>query len=104
MKEQGMKNNRFAVAAGRAGQSRAEQTAALEAVKSGLVRRHTLYAPDTAFVPAIRRAADEAASLAWTTPCPLLVLPLLVEEKVQEARRMVERQQQIRERSRELLA
>jgi hypothetical protein len=52
----------------------------------------------------VRRAANEAASLAWVTPYPLLVFPVLFEEKAAEALRILERQAQVRRRSRELLA
>ena len=52
----------------------------------------------------VRRAANEAAALAWVTPFPTLVFPLLFEEKVEEARLRAERQEQVRERSLELLA
>ena len=44
-----------------------------------------LYAP-------LRRATNEAAALAWTTQFPLLVLPELLREKTDAARRYVERQ------------
>jgi hypothetical protein len=52
----------------------------------------------------VRRAANEAAALAWLTPYPLLVFPTLFDEKVAEARTRAARQDEIRERSRELLA
>jgi hypothetical protein len=52
----------------------------------------------------VRRAAHEAAALAWVTPYPLLVFPVLFEEKAEEALRRAERQEQVRQRSRELLA
>jgi hypothetical protein len=51
----------------------------------------------------LRRAANEAAALVWLTPYPLLLLPLLFEEKVRAARIKTERQALIRERSHELL-
>jgi hypothetical protein len=51
-----------------------------------------------------RQAADEAASLAWTTPFPLLVLPILLEEKARIARLRALRQEQIQWRSRRLFA
>jgi hypothetical protein len=41
-------------------------------------------------------AANEAAALAWMTVCPLLVLPTLLDEKVQAALARWERQEQIR--------
>jgi hypothetical protein len=52
----------------------------------------------------LRRAANEAVSLVWLTPYPLLLLPALFAEKAQNARRHVGRQALIRERSSELLA
>ena len=52
----------------------------------------------------LRRAANEAVSLVWLTPYPLLLLPALFAEKAQHARRQVGRQALIRERSSELLA
>jgi hypothetical protein len=51
-----------------------------------------------------RRAADEAAALAWITPFPLLVLPILMEEKVKTVRLRALRQARIRWGSRWLLA
>ncbi len=41
------------------------------------------------------RAFAEAEAVAWTTPYPLLFLPELAREKVQNVRRWAERQQQI---------
>lgn len=41
-------------------------------------------------------AAQEAASLAWMTPIPLLVFPALFEEKVGAARQQWMKQQRIR--------
>lgn len=52
----------------------------------------------------LRRAANDAAALAWVTNFPLLVFPLLFEEKARLAFREALRQEGIRERSRELLA
>jgi hypothetical protein len=52
----------------------------------------------------LRRAANDAAALAWLTPYPLLLLPTLFEEKVRAARLKAGRQALIRERSSELLA
>ena len=52
----------------------------------------------------LRRAANEAAALAWVTAYPLLVFPALFDEKADAAVRFAERQAQILERSRELLA
>jgi hypothetical protein len=52
----------------------------------------------------LRRAANEAASLAWVTAYPLLVFPALFEERANAATVQAERQQQIRRRSMELLS
>ena len=52
----------------------------------------------------LRRAANEAAALAWVTPYPLLVFPVLFEEKVEAALKVSERQEEVRQRTRELLA
>ena len=52
----------------------------------------------------LRRAANEAAALAWVTRYPLLVFPALFEEKAETALLRAERQAQIRQRSRVLLA
>ena len=51
----------------------------------------------------LRRAANEAAALAWVTCFPLLVFPVLFEEKAQSALLQAERQKQVLRRSRELL-
>ena len=52
----------------------------------------------------MRRAANEAAALAWVTFYPLLVFPVLFEEKTAAAVRQVERQTRIYADSRELVA
>jgi len=51
----------------------------------------------------LRRAANEAAALAWVTAYPLLVFPALFEEKAELALARAVRQEEVRERSRELL-
>jgi hypothetical protein len=53
---------------------------------------------------ALRRAANEAAALAWVTPYPLFFFPALFEEKAERAINVAERQSDVRARSRELLA
>jgi hypothetical protein len=52
----------------------------------------------------VRRAANEAAALAWVTPYPLLLFPGLFEEKSRGALLQARRQEQVRQRSLELLA
>jgi hypothetical protein len=65
-------------------------------------RLETVWEPD--LNSQVRRAANEAAALAWVTPYPALVFPLLFEEKVEAARLRAERQTEVRQRSLELLA
>ncbi len=61
---------------------------------------------ERAFVPGetLRRAADEAASLAWLTPFPLLVLPGLFDELVSIAATRTRKQAEILHRSQMLQA
>jgi hypothetical protein len=72
----------------------------LDALKVRLLREELSRADEPALNPLLRRAANEAASLAWFTPFPLLVFPLLLEEKAEAARLQEARQRQIRRRSR----
>jgi hypothetical protein len=76
----------------------------LEALKSRLLATHLAGAEDRALAPAFRRAANEAASLAWVTPYPLLVLPVLLEEKVAAARHHARRQALVLNRTANFLA
>jgi hypothetical protein len=51
----------------------------------------------------LRRAANEAAGLAWATAFPLLFFPALFEEKVRVALRRMVRQEEVRAETRELV-
>jgi hypothetical protein len=51
----------------------------------------------------LRRAANEAAALAWLTKYPLLVFPVLFEEKAESSLARAEQQDRVRRISRELL-
>ena len=73
--------------------------AALEELKQRLFEATAKARSDSATLSCLRRAAEEAASLAWTTPFPLLVLPELFAEKAAEACVRSQRQQEIRQRS-----
>jgi hypothetical protein len=84
--------------------SRAHLETEFERLKNELLREHLEEAVDGQFHSPLRRAAHEAAALAWATPFPLLVLPVLFEEKAQEALDRFERQELVRQRTRELLA
>ena len=52
----------------------------------------------------LRRAANEAAALAWVTRYPVLFFPVLFKEKAETALLRAERQEQVLQRSRGLLA
>lgn len=84
--------------------SRAEREARLAALKDRLARQYAGALEHAPLRPAIERALNDAASLAWATPFPLLVLPTLADEKVTAARRQADRQTQILRRSAALLA
>ena len=74
----------------------------LEQLKNRLLRQALEAAADAEFYAPLRRAANEAAAVAWMTPFPLLVLPALFEEKMALARRQFERAQNVRTRSRRI--
>jgi hypothetical protein len=83
---------------------RATQDTEFERLKNRLLARQLAEAPTPELNPPLRRAANEAAALAWATLYPLLVFPVLFEEKTQAALRQVERQARIYRSSCELLA
>ena len=82
-----------------AGRFRASVIAALEELKQRLLLETASARPDPATLSWLWRAAEEAASMAWTTPFPLLVLPELFAEKAAEACVRSQRQRDIRQRS-----
>lgn len=51
----------------------------------------------------LRRAANDAAAIAWATLYPLLVFPALFEEKIAAAIRQTEQQARILKSSREIV-
>ncbi len=73
--------------------------AELERLKSQQLRVALATVATPALVPDLRRAANEAAALAWLEPFPLLVFPTLFQEKAQAAQRRVYRQNLIRART-----
>ena len=83
---------------------RARQEAELERLKARLLSERLEEVGDPQLGSQLRRAANEAAALAWVTRYPLLVFPVLFEEKAEAALLRAERQEQVRQRSRELLA
>ncbi len=75
----------------------------LERLKQRLLRQLLRQNTHSELSRPLLRAANEAASLAWLTPYPLLVFPALFEEKVQMAQTQSRRQSRIRRRSRRLV-
>jgi hypothetical protein len=82
---------------------RATRETVLDQLKDRLLLRELDELTDPGFNGYVRRAANEAAALAWVTPYPLLVFPTLFEEKARTALRQAERQNSVRQRSLELL-
>jgi hypothetical protein len=76
----------------------------LERLKYRLLRERLGETTETELNVRLRRAANEAAALAWVTRFPLLVFPALFDEIARTAHLQARRQAYIRERSRELLA
>ena len=70
----------------------------LELLKQQLLRPVIASVANTELVKELDWAANEAAALAWLTVCPILVLPALLEEKMQEATRKWEMQARVRQR------
>jgi len=83
---------------------RAHEADPLERLKRRLLDGHLEGVWDAETNCRLRRAANEAAALAWVTPYPLLVFPVLFEEQAAAAATRAQRQAQVRLRSRELLA
>jgi hypothetical protein len=82
---------------------RAAQETEFERLKNRLLAEQLSEAAAELNVP-LRRAANEAAAIAWATVLPLLVFPALFEEKIAAAVRHTERQARIYKNSRELIA
>ena len=86
---------RFEVAPVPAAPSRGSLELELDRFKDRLLQRLLDETEDSRLRPLLRRAATEASALAWTTAYPLLVLPVLLEEKTEAARLYAERQARI---------
>jgi len=95
---------RFDVVATPAVPFRGAREAELEEFKSRLLRAALFEPVDVELYGRLRRAATEAAAVAWLTPFPLLFLPVLFEERATAARRQFERAQSVRLRSRRIVA
>jgi hypothetical protein len=95
---------KFEVAAGPPTPVSARQDAELERLKNQLLEERRGEAWDSRLRGALFRAANDAAALAWITPYPLLVFPVLFNEKAETALHQAQRQSHVRARSRELRA
>jgi hypothetical protein len=82
---------------------RAKENTELENLKARLLQQGLGESTDAEQNTAVRRAADDAAALAWVTRYPLLLFPALLEEKARAALRQCQRQAGIRRRSQNLM-
>jgi hypothetical protein len=82
---------------------RAVQEDHFERLRNRLLGERLTEAVDPHTYSGLRRAANEAAALAWATAFPLLVFPALFEEKAEATLNYELRQEDVRARSRELL-
>lgn len=80
---------------------RATQENEFERLKNELLAEQLHLAGNVELYAPLRRAANEAAALAWATTLPLLVFPVLFEEKTGAVVRQVKRQARILKNSRE---
>jgi hypothetical protein len=71
----------------------------LERLKNRLLRDTINDGAAASLHAPLRRAANEAAAIAWLEPFPLLVFPTLFTEKVSASLRQAVRQEDIRNRS-----
>ena len=81
---------------------RASLESDFELLKNRLLDEHLAGNDRPELTVPLRRAANEAAALAWVTPYPLLVFPALFEEKTAAAVRQIRRQARIYANSREI--
>jgi hypothetical protein len=82
---------------------RTAQDTDLEQLKARLLRQILAGDVTADLNVRLRRAANEAAALAWLEPYPLLVFPSLLEEKAVVAKKQVAKQRKVYQRSRRLL-
>ena len=75
-----------------------------ERLKNRLLSEKLFTLADPDLNAPVRRAANEAAALAWVSFYPLLLFPTLFEEKARTALRNAQRQTRIYAASRELVA
>ena len=95
-------DSRFEVTPVPAAPFRGTQETELERLKTTLLRELLEQANGELNAP-LRRAANDAAALAWTTGFPLLVFPGLLSEKANEALKRHEHQKAVLARNRRML-
>jgi hypothetical protein len=95
---------RFAVQPVTPAPFRVLQDTEFERLKSRLLAEQLANAREAELYAPLRRAANEAAALAWVTFYPLLVFPVLFEEKTRTAISQHERQTRILAKNRGLIA
>ena len=95
---------RFEVTPVPAAPFRAVRDTELERLKNRLLGRYLSELPEPGANSYVRRAANDAAALAWTTAFPLLVFPVLFEEIARTALLQADRQETVWRRSEQLLA
>ncbi len=76
----------------------------LEQLKRRLLQEVLKTVVNSALSTPLRRAANEAAALAWLESEPILVFPTLFEEKARVARQQAHKQQLVRARSASMVA
>src|SRR5262245_14429283 len=74
---------------------RVTQETELERLKSRLLLDLLAQKPEAELNAPFRRAANEAAALAWTTQFPLLFFPTLLDEKTRQAQFQADKQREI---------
>ncbi|HEX4646895.1 MAG TPA: hypothetical protein VH598_14930 [Verrucomicrobiae bacterium] len=82
---------------------RATQTTELERLKERLLLKLLAQTSAPEQNALLRRAANEAAALAWATLYPLLFFPTLLEEKARTALNQAQTQERVRRHSLTLL-
>ena len=95
---------RFEVKPAPAAPFRAVQESRFETLRARMLAERLAGEWEPEATSRVRRAANEASALAWVTHYPLLVFPVLFEEKAEAASLVAARQREVRQRSRELLA
>lgn len=81
---------------------RANSDNEFERLKNQLLAEQLYLAKNAELYAPLRRAANEAAALAWETMFPLLLFPVLFEEKTEALVRQAKRQTRILANSSEL--